>query len=333
MAEPPPLQQINLQGAELKEFLENEHKNTGLRGMDSFWNYIKSHYHGIPRVAVRQVVHDNPILQRHQRVTKRKNVNVIVGKTPNQHWQMDITEVKMPQHFYLVCVVDIFSRYAWVRRYQHKTAHNVVAMLRAIFQAGQQPRILQSDNGAEFKNNAVEALLNEFGVKHIFSSTYHATAQSYVERFNQSIKGMVTRNISAQTGHNLAQIVRLYNETVHSTTGVTPHQLHFGEVGEEKKQQIVADKQRSASKTLQLSHDDSKLNEGDIVRIALRSHEDRKLNKDPFRKGYKFNWSQPTYTIVRKITPALRNGVRKPIYYNIDEFGTKKFYSHDLLKV
>lgn len=224
-------------------------------------------------------------------------------------------------------MVDCFSRFAWSKFYMKKTATNVVSFLESIFEKDR-PKVLQTDNAQEFKSDIVAELCKKFNVKHVYSLPHNPTANAYIERFNQSIKLLISRH---QTHHetkkyDLQGIVDIYNSSVHASTNKRPIELHYGNVSQEDKDAIVQKKEHKAAKMLQNLHP---LEEGDIVRISLRSREDRSLIKSKFRKGYRRNWSEDTYTVTKKIQPR-KNELE---YYLLDEFGSSKFYRQDLLLV
>ncbi|WP_372671677.1 DDE-type integrase/transposase/recombinase, partial [Escherichia coli] len=48
------------------------------------------------------------------------------------------------------------------------------------------PRILQSDNGTEFKNSTMKQLAKSLGFDHRFSTPYHPRGNGIAERFVQT---------------------------------------------------------------------------------------------------------------------------------------------------
>ena len=49
------------------------------------------------------------------------------------------------------------------------------------------PKILQTDNGAEYKNNLFKNYCDENNIKHIFSSPYHPESNGIVEVSHKEI--------------------------------------------------------------------------------------------------------------------------------------------------
>ena len=78
----------------------------------------------------------------------------------DEQWAADLIEViniaKSNRGYrYLLTVVDVFSKYAWVEPVKNKTGHDVTIVFERILKGSQsrQPQNLQTDNGEEFTTN------------------------------------------------------------------------------------------------------------------------------------------------------------------------------------
>ena len=63
-----------------------------------------------------------------------------------------------------------------------------MAVIKEIFTMVGVPKILQSDNGGEFKNSILDQYLSKINVRHIFGSPYHPQLQGSVEAYNKTIQ-------------------------------------------------------------------------------------------------------------------------------------------------
>ena len=219
---------------------------------------------------------------------------------------------------YLMTVINAFSKVAYAVPLKTKTGKEVADALRPIVSANKM-KYLQTDNGKEYYNSAVQTLLNKYGVKHY--STYSEKKASIVERFNRTLKTHMYRAFSEQ-GHYkwlelLPDLVKVYNNTLHRTIGMKPNQVN------ESNERIVLQRIRknTAPKVSTLKKP-PKFKVGDRVRISK--------HKMTFSKGYKPNWTNEIFTVHR-----VRDTTVPTTYLLKDHTGEVLkggFYEHEMSK-
>lgn len=125
---------------------------------------------------------------------------------------------------YLLCAVDVFSKYAWVEPVKNKTGMTVAGALAKILLGGRHPKKLQTDDGKEFYNSWVKKVCDVSKIRHF--STAGDTKASVVERFIRKLKQRLYRFLSASNTTTylgaLKQLVTGYNNTYHRSIGQTP---------------------------------------------------------------------------------------------------------------
>ena len=52
---------------------------------------------------------------------------------------------------FLLCIIDVFSKYAWVVPIKDKTGKTLVNAFKSVLKSGRSPKSLQTDKGTEFK--------------------------------------------------------------------------------------------------------------------------------------------------------------------------------------
>ncbi len=113
--------------------------------------------------------------------------SVLEYPPPNRPWDVVSTDLLQLPASYKVCV-DYLSRYVVLAPLKDKTAKSVAhALIAHIFCPYSAPRVLLSDNGAEFRNTLLEEISQQFWVKQCFTVTYHPTSNGLVERANRKI--------------------------------------------------------------------------------------------------------------------------------------------------
>ncbi|DAC81523.1 TPA_asm: integrase [Capsaspora MELD virus 1] len=172
---------------------------------------------------------------------KYETRKIIVRKVDEQ-FQADLldTSAGLPKEGqgnfkFLLCVIDVLSKYAWVVPVKDKSGTIIARALDSIFRQAA-PQRLQTDNGKEFYNKNVEELLQEYDV-HLFS-TFSDKKAAVVERFIYTLRQRISRWMASTQSYDyldaLQDLVSNYNNTVHSTIGMTPAQArkpqNYGEL-------------------------------------------------------------------------------------------------------
>jgi len=120
---------------------------------------------------------------------------VIVGGLDDQ-WVADLVDVEPLAKYnrgirYLLTVLDVLSKYAWVQPLKAKTGVALVQAFDKILKQGRQPNRLQTDRGTKFYNQTFQRWLKDQGIQH-FSTEGDAKA-SVVERFTRTLKERLYR--------------------------------------------------------------------------------------------------------------------------------------------
>ena len=156
---------------------------------------------------------------------------VVVGTIDDQ-WVADLVEVQNLAKYnrgirYLLTVIDVLSKYAWVEPLKDKTGTSIVKALESIVKQGRKPNRLQTDKDKEFYNKTVTTWLKEKDIHH-FSTKGDAKA-SVVERFNRTLKQRLYRYFTAANTlafvDILPDLVKGYNATKYRSIGMAPEQV------------------------------------------------------------------------------------------------------------
>ena len=60
---------------------------------------------------------------------------------------------------FLLCIIDVFSKYAWVVPIKDKTGKILVNAFKSVLKSGRKPKSLQTDKGTEFKKQRLSKFL------------------------------------------------------------------------------------------------------------------------------------------------------------------------------
>ena len=248
---------------------------------------------------------------------------------PDEQWAADLVDVQKLKKFnkgvnYLLTVVDVFSKTAWVVPMKQKTGPQTAAALEKLFKTSKRrPRQLQTDDGKEFYNKHVTKVLKEGNVRHF--STAGDTKASVVERFNRTFKQRLYRYMTTYNTASylkaLPALVKGYNASFHRSIGMAPEAVNLDNAKEVWEKLYASKKKKKKKKTKMAKRPLLKV--GDKVRLNKKHR--------PFKKGYLPGWTEEVFVV----TKVRRDG--NVVAYNIAEWddtpikGT--FYEEDLQKV
>ena len=79
-------------------------------------------------------------------------------------WGVDLADMTLISKFskgikYLLCVIDLFSRHAWVIGLKNKKGESIVEGFLKILSSGRKPNKIWVDHGSEFYNNKFKKFL------------------------------------------------------------------------------------------------------------------------------------------------------------------------------
>jgi hypothetical protein len=158
----------------------------------------------------------------------------ITALGPGDHFQID-TSVHLPEsddgYCALLVCIDVFTGFVLLRPLRDTTAETVARKLWKIFSIVGLPKILQSDNGSEFTNDVLHALIKITGIDHRLISPYNPRADGKVERSIGTVMMIIKKLLHGTNKHwplfvSFAQLA--FNNKVSSLTGSTPFSLMFG---------------------------------------------------------------------------------------------------------
>ena len=261
---------------------------TGFQGADKLYVKAKALDPTIKKKDVIAFLKKQETNQVHSAPKIIKHFYPIKANYQDHIWQADLMDLSASAHSnsginYFLCVIDIWSRYAWVVMLKNKTNASCVEAFREIMMKGRTPKILMSDNGSEFISRNWKRLMTEHKIEQSFAEPGDHHRMGIVERFNKTIRGVLTRYMTAYKTKRyndvLDKLVESYNNTVHSSIGSTPSNPDPKKIDE-----IIREKERKSGEVL------NTFEVGDQVR-SLK-------NKVTFEKGAVAKYSSTVYKVV-----------------------------------
>ena len=126
---------------------------------------------------------------------------------------------------YLLCAIDLFSKYAFVVPLKDKKGTSITnAFNKIIKQSNRKPNKIWVDQGDEFYNHVFKKWLSSNDI--IMYSTFNAGKSVVAERFIRTLKNKLYKHMTAINKNVyydvLDDIVNKYNNTKHNTIKMKP---------------------------------------------------------------------------------------------------------------
>ena len=166
----------------------------------------------------------------HKPVIKKFNKRKVYSQFKDNIWGVDLADMQSLSRKnkgikYLLCAIDLYSKYAFVIPLKDKKGISIVnGFNKIIKQSNRKPNKIWVDQGGELYNNVFKKWLSDNDI--IMYSTFNEGKSVVAERFIRTLKNKLYKHMTA-TGKNvyydaLDDIVNEYNNTKHSTTKMKP---------------------------------------------------------------------------------------------------------------
>ena len=226
----------------------------------------------------------------HKPIRRKFKTRKVIVNHIDEIWSADLVFMdklsKWNKGFkYLLTVIDVFSKFAWVVPLKDKKGSSITTAFADIIKTyKRKPEYLWVDKGSEFYNKTFKEWLLQNDIE--LYSTFNEGKAVIIERFNRTLKSRMYKQFTIQNNtiwYNIIdKLVDEYNKTKHGSIKLTPVEaskkknhglVYFNLYGD-----IEASKQKPKFKI------------GDEVRIS-------KYKRKVFDKGYTPNWSEEIFTI------------------------------------
>ena len=211
---------------------------------------------------------------------------------------------------FLLCVIDIYTKYPWVVPLKDKKGVSIVNAFQSILKkSNRKLNKIWVDKGGEFYNRSMKSWLEKNDIE--MYSTHNEGESVVAERFIRTIKNKIYKYMTSISKNvyidKLDDIVRKYNNKKHRTI---------------KMKRIDVKDNTYTDFSKDVNDNDTKFKVGDYVRISKY--------KNIFAKDYTPNWSEEVFVIKKKKNTF-------PWTYVIDDLNSEEitgtFYEKELQKI
>ena len=239
-------------------------------------------------------------------------------------WGVDLADMQLLSKYnkairFLLCVIDIFSKYAWVVPLKDKKGISIVKAFQIILKQSNRrvqdtsaqhvkPNKIWVDKGSEFYNAYFKKWLRDNNI--VMYSTHNEGKSVVAERLIKTLKSKIYKYMTSMSKNvyidKLDDIVDEYNNTYHTTI---------------KMKSIDVKDNTYINTSKEINNKDPKFKVGDHVRISKY--------KNIFAKGYMPSWREEVF-VIKKVKNTI------PWTYVINDLNGEEivgtFYEKELQK-
>ena len=218
----------------------------------------------------------------HKPIIKKINKKKVYSSFKDNIWGVDLADMQLLSKFnkgfrFLLCVIDIFSKYAWVIPLKDKKGISIVnAFQKILKESNRKPNKIWVDKGSEFYNNYFKKWLKDNGIE--MYSTNNEGKSIIAERLIRTLKNKICKYMTSISKNvcidKLDDIVKKYNNVYHTSIKMKPVDVKDNTYHDFK---------------IEVNDKNPKFKVCDHVRISKY--------KNIFAKGYMPNWSEEIFII------------------------------------
>ena len=144
---------------------------------------------------------------------------------------VDLADMQLISRFskgfrFLLCVINIFSKYAWVVPLKDKKVISIVnAFQKILYKSGRKPNKIWVDKGIEFQNNSFKKWFkdNDTEMYLIHNEGKYVVAERFIKTLKTKIYKYMTSVSKIVYIDKLDAIVDEYNNAYHRTIKMKPY--------------------------------------------------------------------------------------------------------------
>ena len=168
----------------------------------------------------------------HKPIIRKFEKRKVYSTFKDNIWGVDLADMQLLSKYnkgirFLLCVIDIFSKYAWVVPLKDKKGISIVKAFRSILKQSnskRKPNKIWVDKGSEFYNAYFKKWLRDNNI--VMYSTHNEGKSVVAERFIRTLKGKIFKYMTSISKNvyidKLDDIVDEYNNTYHTAIKMKP---------------------------------------------------------------------------------------------------------------
>ena len=170
----------------LKQIYYNPVNAGSFSGPDKLYRFVrKDGKYVLSKYKIRKWLQRQEAYSLQRAVRRRLKRNKVITTGIDDQWDADLMDMskyaKENDGFtFILVVIDIFSKFIWMRALKDKRGQSVSVAFTDILQEGRHPNRIRTDKGQEFRSRAFNAILKDQHIEHLYAQNTAVNA-NYAE--------------------------------------------------------------------------------------------------------------------------------------------------------
>ena len=186
---------------------------------------------GVTTLTIKSLSQNQQLAEElHKPIIKKFKKGKVYTTFKDNIWGADLVDMQLISRYnkgirFLLCVIDIYSKYAWVIPLKDEKGVSIVTAFQSILkQSNRKPNRIWVDKGFEFYNASFKKWLRDNNI--VMYSTHNEGKSVVAERFIRTLKSKIYKYMTSISKNvcidKLDDIMDEYNNTYHTTIKMRP---------------------------------------------------------------------------------------------------------------
>lgn len=215
---------------------------TGFQSAEKLYKKAKAIDAKITLKLVKEFLAQQATQQITQQVKRNKKYDTIISPSLHNNYQTDLMNLPNPSQNkgfkYLLTMIDVYSRYAFVKPLKTKTGDVVFKAFKDLITENGLCKNLNCDLGSEFIYNPFVKYCKENDITLWYSNPEQDNKNAIIERFHRTLRNLILKyTVANGKGYIdvLPNLIKNYNSTYHKTIQTEPIEIWQGNEKNEQK--------------------------------------------------------------------------------------------------
>lgn len=226
-----------IESDEQEELIRNCHRDRNHRGITETYLYLKRDFY-FPQMQslINKTINNCEICQTLKYDRNPPKLKFQLTETPSKPLDILHIDIYTINAKCILTIIDKFSKYATGYTLPSRTSIFVLKSLKHCFSLLGIPKKIVCDQGTEFMSNIFKDFCEQYKIDLHYTSVQQSTSNSPVERLHSTITEIYRiimnkrKTLKLDIDHDeiLYESFITYNNSIHSSTKLSPYELFFG---------------------------------------------------------------------------------------------------------